>query len=56
MLSLPNPNDNISIINIFGLSLYIDDIIILFILYLLHSEKNDDTILYMCLIYLLLNT
>lgn len=54
-LGLPTPEKNNPIINIFGLSLYLDDIIILGVLYLLYTEKNDDTMLYLCLIYLLLN-
>ena len=55
LLELTDSNNELPILNLFGLSLYMDDIIIIGLLYLLFTEKNDDTLLYICLIYLLLN-
>ena len=47
-------NTNNSIINILGLELYLDDIIILCILFILYKEEIKDEILFIALILLLL--
>ena len=50
-----NPKQNIKSINILGFKLYLDDLIILFILFILYKEKINDNELIICLILLLLN-
>lgn len=42
-------------INILGIKLYIDDLIILFIIFILYKEKIQDNELIICLLLLLLN-
>lgn len=41
--------------NIFGISIHLDDLIILFLLYFLYSEEIDDQYLFIALIFLLLS-
>lgn len=50
-----NHKQNIESINILGFKLYLDDLIILFILFILYKEKINDNELMICLILLLLN-
>ena len=42
-------------INILGINLYVDDLIILFIIFILYKEKINDNELIICLLLLLLN-
>lgn len=42
-------------INILGIKLYVDDLIILFIIFILYKEKIKDNELIICLLLLLLN-
>ena len=48
-----NPDTNC--INILGIKLYLDDLIILFIIFVLYKEKVNDNELMICLFLLLLN-
>lgn len=50
-----NTNSDIDFINIFGIKLYSDDIIILFIIFILYKDNITDTSLIICLLLLLLN-
>ena len=49
------PESSESFFEFFGLKLYLDDIIIICILFVLYSEKVDDIELFICLILLLLS-
>lgn len=46
---------NTNYINIFGIKLYSDDLIILFVIFILYNEKIKDSGLMICLLLLLLN-
>ena len=47
--------DSSACINILGIKLYVDDLIILFIIFILYKEKIKDNELIICLLLLLLN-
>lgn len=47
--------NNCNCINILGIKLYSDDLIILFIIFVLYKEKIKDNELIICLLLLLLN-
>ncbi len=44
-----------AIVTLFGIKLYLDDLIILGLLYLLYQEKVKDDMLFICLLLLLLS-
>ena len=50
-----NDTDSSACINILGIKLYVDDLIILFIIFILYKEKIKDNELIICLLLLLLN-
>lgn len=50
-----NDTDSSACINILGIKLYVDDLIILFIIFILYKEKVKDNELIICLLLLLLN-
>lgn len=50
-----NPDEDSEILNIFGISLYTDDILIIGLLIFLYIEEIDDPYLFVCLILLLLS-
>lgn len=50
-----NNTDSSACINILGIKLYVDDLIILFIIFILYKEKIKDNELIICLLLLLLN-
>lgn len=50
-----NDNSSEAFFEIFGLKLYFDDILIIFLLFILYDEKVQDVELFICLILLLLN-
>ena len=49
----PEHNNNNFIINIFGLQLHSDDILILLLIFFLYKENIDDTLLFIALFSLL---
>ena len=49
------PLDKDGKFNIFGFSLYTDDLLIIAILFLLYSQKVNDKFIYIALILLLIN-
>ena len=49
------PLDNDGKFHLFGFSLYIDDLLILAILFLLYSQEVNDKFIYIALIMLLIN-
>ncbi len=54
--TLKNDSDpSIDYINILGIKLYLDDLIILFIIFILYKDGNTDSGLIICLLLLLLN-
>ena len=46
---------SIDCINVLGIKLYLDDLIILFIIFILYKDDNKDSGLIICLLLLLLN-
>lgn len=50
-----NDTGSSACINILGIKLYMDDLIILFIIFILYKEKIKDNELIICLLLLLLN-
>ena len=50
-----NPEEDPEILNIFGVSLHTDDILIIGLLIFLYIEEVDDPYLFVCLILLLLS-
>lgn len=50
-----NDTDSSACINILGIKLYVDDLIILFIIFILYKEQIKDNELIICLLLLLLN-
>ena len=50
-----NDTDSSACINILGIKLYVDDLIILFFIFILYKENINDNELIICLLLLLLN-
>ena len=53
--SFPKADSDNNCINVLGINLYLDDLIILFIIFILYKEKIKDNELIICLFLLLLN-